>query len=92
MSLDSTHKVEDTEYTQSIYKVNVKLDVPGLSRSSGSLNIEKDYLGLEAAVLVEQPFKTNGQVQKQTLKQLREECKQQKDDGDLLRQETFGLQ
>ena len=57
MSLDSTHKV-DTDYTHSIYKVNVKLDISGISRSNSSMNVEKDYLGLDASVLGDQPYKT----------------------------------
>lgn len=43
MSLDSTYKADDTEYTQSIYKVNGKADQNSRSNSS----LEKDYLGLE---------------------------------------------
>ena len=90
MLLDSTHKVEETEYVQSFYKVNGKL--AGLSRSSGSLNLGKDYPGFEAAVLVEQSFKSKGEVQKRALKQLREEYEQQNDEDDAPRQDTFGLQ
>lgn len=91
MSLDSTNKV-DTDYTHSIYKVNVKLDIGEISRSNSSINVEKDYLGLDASVLVDQPFKT-ANYKTNSLTQLHEEHKHQAEEyKDLIRQETFGFQ